>query len=943
MCTHARKSCILIVPGHVPYIVGDSWLQNTTAKINQTGLEELPGDQPKIVKMGLAAEEAAVSTNVYWLDLVRFEPEIGGFVDRGLVVPPNGMYNPDNRSVPASTFMIFSVDEAVRTGNAGDITLLDRSYLGPGQIVGSASNLGGQIGVVTAATTVLDLIELGDPTAAAVRAVSPSDLRRVRGLSLGDYVVSLDVDVLFDDGAVCTVTDAESRKLRSAEKQARYRPQTNTRFYPGQRVTGDPHAVFKASRWLYGHWKPSRQLGTICRVEMAGVLVYWLASALWGTDRQLVQESAPPAYQSPRNLTLFCPASDCAWGVADRCFLREPPISSPAENHACSPDDSCSSDEELEELKFLFVRHRRTRREAWKKTELELPMSVSDTRTTDDVLWQDGTVQHGAPSTSVVPFEIMNEHEFFPGQYVVDNHIATTTNDDTAQRLGIVRSLNCKDQTVHVSWFKAASGVEEAREVECDDTVSAYDLGRDYDHRAFYGDVVVRLLSSGLTGSGCATPVQQPLARGHKNIGVTSDLSWVGRVVGLPDGQVQVKWGDGSMATDNYHPNPVEDGNMEGPGDLSNAFGRATTWSWGLGAAVRFVTRLAAETLAQGKSYLAKWWPPSISESPVAGENVEVSMLLSSSGESLAMLSSIAAVRSIDATAGSHDSPDEGKKATDATGDGGDPFRLPRFDIVQSPSDHHYLEAMNPQDGGNEKTWVKTVQKEWKILMNDLPDTIYVCAFKDRMDLLRAVIVGASGTPYQDGLFFFDLQLPLSYPAAPPQVYYHSFGLRLNPNLYASGTVCLSLLNTFGGDGTEVWSRAMSTLLQVLVSIQGLVLNNQPYYNEAGYEDLVGTPEGRRNALPYNEKAYLLTLRAIFFEQKRGFEEFIKDHFRHRGRFVLRACEAYLRGCIVGTLTSDASPTVENSERPCSAGLRLALTNVVPSLMEAIREVGDEE
>ncbi|XP_073359733.1 probable ubiquitin-conjugating enzyme E2 23 [Aegilops tauschii subsp. strangulata] len=774
--------------------------------------------------MGLAAEEAAVSTNVYWLDLVRFEPELGGFVDRGLVVPPNGMYNPDNRSVPASTFMIFSVDGAVRTGNAGGINLLDRSYRGPVQIVGGLS--------------------LGDYV--------------VSGLWLGRVVeVSLDVDVLFDDGAVCRVTDAESKKLRSAEKQARRTP---------------------------------------------------------GSTR----DSASPATRMPSSRPLggFTATGNPAVSWAPR-----------------------------------------TRREARKKTELELPMSVSDTRTTVDVLWQDGTVQHGAPSTSVVPFEIMNEHEFFPGQYVVDNHSATTTtNDGTAQRLGVVRSLNCKDQTVHVSWFKAASGVEEAREDECDDTVSAYDLGRDYDHRAFYGDVVVRLLSPGLTGSGCATPVQQPLARGHKNIAVTSDLSWVGRVVGLPDGQVQVKWGDGSMSTvlpheitvvndeiytelqaemgdwledngaddapgelgavntvtisnifiDNYHPNPVEDGNMEGPGDLSNAFGRATTWSWGLGAAVRFVTRLAAETLAQGKSYLAKWWPPStgpstpqqaynthipgwgplpfggpgrppplpphrdrawpsISESPVAGENVEVSMLLSSSGESLAMLSSIAAVTSIDATAGSHDSPDEGKKATDATGDGGDPFRLPRFDIVQSPSDHHYLEAMNPQDGGNEKTWVKTVQKEWKILMNDLPDTIYVCAFKDRMDLLRAVIVGASGTPYQDGLFFFDLQLPLSYPAAPPQVYYHSFGLRLNPNLYASGTVCLSLLNTFGGDGTEVWSRAMSTLLQVLVSIQGLVLNNQPYYNEAGYEDLVGTPEGRRNALPYNEKAYLLTLRAIFF------------------------------------------------------------------------------
>src|SRR3954469_11737591 len=115
------------------------------------------------------------------------------------------------------------------------------------------------------------------------------------------------------------------------------------------------------------------------------------------------------------------------------------------------------------------------------------------------------------------------------------------------------------------------------------------------------------------------------------------------------------------------------------------------------------------------------------------------------------------------------------------------------------------------------------------------------------MDLLRVVMVGASRTPYHDGLFFFDLQLPPSYPAVPPQVYYHSFGLRLNPNLYESGTVCLSLLNTFGGEGTEVWSPVTSSLLQVVVSIQGLVLNDQPYYNEAGYETLVGKPEGRRN------------------------------------------------------------------------------------------------
>jgi hypothetical protein len=34
-----------------------------------------------------------------------------------------------------------------------------------------------------------------------------------------------------------------------------------------------------------------------------------------------------------------------------------------------------------------------------------------------------------------------------------------------------------------------------------------------------------------------------------KKIAADVDLSWVGHVVNLPDGHVQVKWGDGSMST----------------------------------------------------------------------------------------------------------------------------------------------------------------------------------------------------------------------------------------------------------------------------------------------------------------------------------------------------------------------------------------------------------
>lgn len=53
-------------------------------------------------------------------------------------------------------------------------------------------------------------------------------------------------------------------------------------------------------------------------------------------------------------------------------------------------------------------------------------------------------------------------------------------------------------------------------------------------------------------------------------------------------------------------------------------------------------------------------------------------------------------------------------------------------------------------------------------------DAIYVRVFEDRMDLLRAVIVGACGTPYQDGLFFFDFQLPPDYPQVPPVIAIHN-------------------------------------------------------------------------------------------------------------------------------------------------------------------------
>ena len=96
-------------------------------------------------------------------------------------------------------------------------------------------------------------------------------------------------------------------------------------------------------------------------------------------------------------------------------------------------------------------------------------------------------------------------------------------------------------------------------------------------------------------------------------------------------------------------------------------------------------------------------------------------------------------------------------------------------------------------------------------------------------------------------------------------VYYHSHGLKLNPNLYETGKFCLSLLNTWTGRGNEIWDPKISSILQVLIYLQGLVLNARPYFNEAGYDKQIGTAEGEKNSLAYNENSFLLTCKLMLY------------------------------------------------------------------------------
>ncbi|XP_050222110.1 probable ubiquitin-conjugating enzyme E2 24 [Mercurialis annua] len=208
-----------------------------------------------------------------------------------------------------------------------------------------------------------------------------------------------------------------------------------------------------------------------------------------------------------------------------------------------------------------------------------------------------------------------------------------------------------------------------------------------------------------------------------------------------------------------------------------------------------------------------------------------------------------------------------------------------QFDIVTDYSDHSYknnvVRFTNPQ----------RITKEWRNLEKNLPDSIYVRVYEGRMDLLRAVIIGADGTPYHDGLFFFDIKFPAHYPNQPPLVCYRAHGIKLNPNLFSNGYVCLSLLNTYGSNEKgALWDPSRSTIFQVLLSIQALVLNSKPYFNEP---HMFSSSE---ETLHYNKQVFTLsckTMLSLWRRPPKNFECFVKDHFKLRANKILKACKDY--------------------------------------------------
>ncbi|KAF5728680.1 ubiquitin-conjugating enzyme family protein [Tripterygium wilfordii] len=704
--------------------------------------------------------------------------------------------------------ILSSLEESI--GKIDDFLSFERGFL-YGDIVCSATDPSGQMGKVV---NVNMLVDVESVHGKIIKGVNSKNLLKIRSISVGDYVVYgpwlgrvdkvIDtVTILFDDGTRAEVSAFDQGKVvpigPNLIEDSMYP------FYPGQRVCVRLSAASKSARWLCGTWKQNQDQGTICSVKPGLAYVNWFASLPVDPD---MKSPAPPLLQDAEKLTLLSCFSHANWQLGEWCMLTIP-------DHKGVMDQlfpGISSHE-------LFKEQKKKERGFMRKDLQEIFVIVR-TKTLVDVMWQDGSHSLELESQSLLPVNIVNGHEFWPGQFVVEKGTCIDPPVSGNQRWGIVKSADAKEQTVNVRWkpFDANKMNGVGQEL-MEETVSSYELIEHPDYSYCFGDIVTALIPSYIDQANGGivtreTGIGEDLALKGKDGGLDqisydakSYLSFIGNVTGFKDDGVEVQWATGlksmvppndlfridlnetATATHMLHEPNVEEmidqtgkvqsstllssGLLKSDGIYEEQYPRESGSSFLPRSAIGLFTSVTASIFGSlGSTTLSGLlslghFAKNGDQSKLPQERELVDTCGLSADKQALTLQEV----QLSKTSSSQETIDlqENKELqSSSVRKNSEKFR--RFDMVDGCSDHHYLDG--PCEGlvlpQMKRVWLKKVQHEWNILQKDLPETIYVRVYEERMDLLRASIIGAPGTPYHDGLFFFDIHLPPDYPQEPP-------------------------------------------------------------------------------------------------------------------------------------------------------------------------------
>lgn len=79
---------------------------------------------------------------------------------------------------------------------------------------------------------------------------------------------------------------------------------------------------------------------------------------------------------------------------------------------------------------------------------------------TATVVWQDGSIETGIPSVQLYPIHHLDDHEFFPGDFVLAGNEG---NDISHRDYGVIQKVDHQGRTALVKWFRTYTNLDEPR------------------------------------------------------------------------------------------------------------------------------------------------------------------------------------------------------------------------------------------------------------------------------------------------------------------------------------------------------------------------------------------------------------------------------------------------------------------------------------------------
>jgi len=168
----------------------------------------------------------------------------------------------------------------------------------------------------------------------------------------------------------------------------------------------------------------------------------------------------------------------------------------------------------------------------------------------------------------------------------------------------------------------------------------------------------------------------------------------------------------------------------------------------------------------------------------------------------------------------------------------------------------------------------------------------------DDTDMFKgyAMIIGPKESVYRDGFYFFKFIFPENYPHSPPKIVFEidNTNVRYHPNLYSNGKVCLSIINTWDGEG---WT-SCQTIKSVLLTILS-IMDSNPLIHEPGICSSYSHFDNYNKMIRF--KNIEISLLNVFNHKRYSrFEKEIKDYILDNKREIKQYVEGeYLKEPII--------------------------------------------